>query len=203
MEITSETSNGQVLKKRKTQGKKRVVWDEVASFVGTYFVGLDIDGRRCRERCMLLSDAYAKHQKSMERMSGVEEEVAEIDEYLAEILELREEESHKASSKKIAIKSKEQIEQDIGMAIRDKAMKAMGQRKTKVVSSKVDAELLEMISRREANAKEIEEKRLKIEERRVAIEEKRAAHEEQRYELDKNERLALLNLINKLADKLT
>ncbi|KAG9398999.1 hypothetical protein AC1031_012377 [Aphanomyces cochlioides] len=144
MEITLETSNGQVLKKRKTQvnitsesdlvfvkeaiarnpyaaeyGKKREVWDEVASVVGTHFVGLDIDGRRCRERCMLLSDAYAKHQKSMERMSGMEEEVAEIDEYLAEILELREDESRKASSKKIAIESKEQIKQYFGMATPD------------------------------------------------------------------------------------
>ncbi|CAK4655083.1 hypothetical protein LEN26_014529 [Aphanomyces euteiches] len=226
METSSTTLNGPALKKRKTQvrfnsesdlalvketiarnpyaaefGKKREVWDEVASAVGAHFAGLDIDGRRCRERCMLLSDTYAKHQKTMETMSGVEEEIAEIDEYLAEILELREEESRRASNRKQAMKSKEQIDQDIGAAIRDEAMKAMSQRKKKDVSKSFNSDLVEIMARRDTTAKEIEENRLRIEERRLAIEEKRAASEEQRYELEKQERIALLNLIGKLVDK--
>ncbi|KAH9117313.1 hypothetical protein LEN26_012737 [Aphanomyces euteiches] len=125
-----------------------------------------------------------------------------MDECLAEILELREEESRRSSSKKLALKSKDQLDQDIGAAIREEAMKAMGERKKKDTAKNFSCDLTSVMAQRGCNDNQLEMARLELEEWRIQIEEKRAAYDEQRFELEKQERLALLNLISKLSDNL-
>ncbi|KAG1687109.1 hypothetical protein DVH05_005387 [Phytophthora capsici] len=51
---------------------------------------VDVDGRRCRERCSQPLHAYEAKQKASERRSGPCEDYTPKDECLAELLEMRE-----------------------------------------------------------------------------------------------------------------
>ncbi|KAG9408799.1 hypothetical protein AC1031_020643 [Aphanomyces cochlioides] len=173
-------------------GKKRAVWDSVAASLN-----IDVDGRRCRERCALLSDAYAQKQKEMHKASGVEETITEMDELLAEILELREEEDRKATKKKHETMSRTS-DQDEGAAIREEAMKTVGDRKP---HNNLQATMIAYMNERDMKSCELEDRRLTLEERRLEIEERKAAHKAERFTLEKQERLALINLLSKFASQ--
>ncbi len=162
-------------------GKKGDVWDAIAQVLD-----IGVDGRRCRERCTLLADAYARRQRDMEKASGVAESQLPIDEYLAEILEMREEELRNVNNKKLL----KTIDADNSEAIRDEAMKGMGERKAKRSSNS----LVEYLSKRDASSRVLEERRLDLEERKLALEEKRIDDSRQ-------ERLAVLELLKYLSNK--
>ncbi|EGZ24669.1 hypothetical protein PHYSODRAFT_325763 [Phytophthora sojae] len=63
----------------KDYGKKTQAWADVAAALE-----VDVDGRRCRERCNQLVDAYEAKQKASEKRSGPCEEYTPKDECLAE-----------------------------------------------------------------------------------------------------------------------
>lgn len=221
------TASGSALKKRKAQvrfdnesdlvlvketvaknpfaaeyGTKGAIWSEIANVVGACFPGLEIDARRCRERCSLLADDYAAKQKQFITLTGIDEEILEIDEFLAEILELREEELRRSNKKKNVQKSKDQMDQEVGIAIREKAMETMGKREKKESRSSIDPDILTLLAKREDTKKELTDSRNKLEERRLTHE-KRFALDEQRFEIERKERLALLELMAKLAERLS
>ncbi|CAK4086791.1 unnamed protein product [Aphanomyces euteiches] len=153
--------------------KKRAVWDSDAASLN-----IDVDGRRCRQRCALLSNAYAQKQKEMHKASSVEETITEMDELLSEILELREHDTMLRTS-----------DQDEGAAIRKEEMKTVGDRKP---HNNLQATMIAYMSERDVKSREFEDRRLTLEERRLEIEERKAAHEAERFALEKQERLALI-----------
>ncbi|KAG9402462.1 hypothetical protein AC1031_007076 [Aphanomyces cochlioides] len=142
-------------------------------------------------------DAYAQKQKEMHKASGVEETITEMDELLAEILELREEEDRKATKKKHDTMSRTS-DQDEGAAIREEAMKTVGDRKP---HNNLQATMIAYMNERDMKSRELEDRRLTLEERRLEIEERKAAHEAERFALEKQERLALINLLSKFASQ--
>ncbi|CAK4176891.1 unnamed protein product [Aphanomyces euteiches] len=110
---------------------------------------------------------------------------------------LREEEDRKATKKKHDIMLRTS-DHDEGAAIREEAMKTVGDRKP---HNNLQTTMIAYMSERDVKSRELEERRLTLEERRLEIEERKAAHEAERFALEKQERLALINLLSKFASQ--
>eukprot|EP00644_Phytophthora_capsici_P008821 jgi/Phyca11/14089/fgenesh1_pg.PHYCAscaffold_6_\ len=101
------------------RGGKTAAWAAVASALA-----LDVDARRCRERCsLLLTDFKAKMARS-EAASGIDEEHTERDDLLADVLELFEDAETVEEEKKQAKEAK-QRDDERADAMRDEAMTGM------------------------------------------------------------------------------
>ncbi|CAK4669017.1 hypothetical protein LEN26_002316 [Aphanomyces euteiches] len=77
-------------------------------------------------------------------------------------------------------------------------MKTVGDRKP---HNNLQTTMIAYMSERDVKSRELEDRRLTLEERRLEIEERKAAHEAERFALEKQERLALINLLSKFASQ--
>ncbi|KAF4031048.1 hypothetical protein GN244_ATG17144 [Phytophthora infestans] len=168
------------------RGGKTAAWAAVASALA-----LDVDARRCRERCsLLLTDFKAKMARSA-AASGIDEEHTERDDLLADVLELFEDAETVEEEEKQA---KEAKQRDDGRAdaMRDEAMTGMKGR-----TSKHDkfAELMAHVKERDEFARTVKLKKVANEENRIALERERLA-------LEKEERMAFIEIMRAMAARI-
>ncbi|KAG1709335.1 hypothetical protein DVH05_019981 [Phytophthora capsici] len=101
------------------RGGKTAAWTVVASALA-----LDVDARRCRERCSLLLTDFKVKMARSEAASGIDEEHTERDDLLADVLELFEDAETVEEEKKQAKEAK-QRDDERADAMRDEAMTGM------------------------------------------------------------------------------
>ncbi|KAE9263684.1 hypothetical protein PR003_g33069 [Phytophthora rubi] len=168
------------------RGSKTAAWATVAAALV-----LDVDARRCRERStLLLTEFKAKMAKSA-AASGIEEEHTERDDLLANVLELSEDAEALRDEKKQEKEAKQQ-DNERADAMREEAMNGMGKRKNKYDSF---TELM-------THVKERDEFSRALDLRKVANEEKRLALERDRLSLEKEERMAFIDVLRAFTSRL-
>ncbi|ETI35054.1 hypothetical protein F441_23014 [Phytophthora nicotianae CJ01A1] len=141
---------------------------------------VDVGGRRCRERCNQLLDAYEAKQNASERRSGPCEDYTPKNECLAELLEMREMEMLLKNDKK---QQKNQQEQEDGV----------GKEKQENHTSSLE--------QRDGVAHELDKRKISNEEKRFALEQRRLELQEFRMEQKRNERLAFIDMLKTVISK--
>ncbi|KAG1710581.1 hypothetical protein DVH05_013307 [Phytophthora capsici] len=149
-------------KRKNRYGKKTQAWADVAAALA-----VDVDGRRCRERCSQLLDAYEAKQKASERRSGPCEDYTPKDECLAELLEMREMELLLKTDKKQQ-KDQQQQEDEQAIAMRDAAMAGMKRGQKKGGESQQRQQLLAYLEQRDGVAHELDKRKIANEEKRLS-----------------------------------
>ncbi|KAE8981826.1 hypothetical protein PF006_g22649 [Phytophthora fragariae] len=162
------------------RGSKTAAWGrEAAAMV------IDVDARRCRERCADILDELAARMRASERGSGLAESHTELDDLLANVAELcEEEEAHQEEKKQLRDKRNEDDER--AETMRDEAM--VGMKKRKVRHDVLPDLIAHVKARDEANRS--------LEERKVVNEEARLVIDRARLEQDREERKALIDLLH-------
>ncbi|EGZ22941.1 hypothetical protein PHYSODRAFT_253706 [Phytophthora sojae] len=159
---------------------------------------VDVDGRRCRERCNQLVDAYEAKQKASEKRSGPCEKYTPKDECLAELRELREIEALLKNDKKQP-KDQQQQEDEQASAMRDAALEGMSRGGGKGGSQQ--QQLVAYLERCDQVAQALEGRKVANEEKRLALEERRLELQELRMELERDERLAFIEMLKAVVSK--
>ncbi|KAE9344067.1 hypothetical protein PR003_g8643 [Phytophthora rubi] len=143
-------------------------------------------------RCADILDEFAARMRASERGSGLAESHAELDDLLANVAELREEEeAHQEEKKQLRDKRKEDDER--AETMRDEAMVGMKKRK---VRHDVLPDLIAHVKARDEANRSLEERKVVNEEARLVID--RARLEQDREE----ERKALIDLLHCITVKL-
>jgi hypothetical protein len=165
-------------------------------------MGAELNAKSVHDRYVKLQRAFDKKDKEAQRMSGIEEEVTELDEILAQLREERDDCENRKQNQKYREKQCNDIKEFLGAEIRDLALKRSGSRDTDKLSS---GESSHAVKKRKTASDSLQgsipdlldsdpdvrsfEELLKTSERdRISVERERLAVERQKLDFDQEQR---------------
>jgi hypothetical protein len=169
-------------------------WERVADALR-----VGVDGRRCRERIKLLVKGQKRRIEELERASGIEETISDLDALIDEIITIQESSNAIQAEKKRVEKESAERADKIAEEVRQKAMEGMKPREKR--KSTDETTLLSFLEARHAADAETKRQKLALEERRIAHEERRLKLAEERAALDTKERVSIINMLAMLIAK--
>ncbi|KAJ0390758.1 hypothetical protein P43SY_010241 [Pythium insidiosum] len=184
-------------------------WERVADALGVACAAPRhaVDGRRCRERIKLLVKGRRRRVAELEKASGIEETVSDLDAMLDEIIMIQESSIASQAERRQTEKENAERADRIAEEIRQKAIEGMRPREKRRAPSE-DSTLISLLEARQATESarqtseaEIKRQKLVLEERRLELEERRIELAERRAALEAQERLAIINLLVSLSSK--
>ncbi|XP_062571216.1 MAP7 domain-containing protein 2-like [Saccostrea cucullata] len=180
--------------------KDKSKWAEIASTLSS--PNFILDARRVRERANLLIEQHKRENLENLRRSGVDEEVTEKTTLLDEILELKDEEERGKKEEK----EKKERSDNMGKEIRKRALECLTPKKddecgapkrknsqTCIVDYLKEKTELEMKTKNDEM--EFRKEQLKLEKARFDLDRQERM---QRMEIEKQEKLAFIDLLKKL-----
>uniref|UniRef100_A0A8W8JM80 Uncharacterized protein n=1 Tax=Magallana gigas TaxID=29159 RepID=A0A8W8JM80_MAGGI len=182
--------------------KNKNKWTEVAAVLSTpMFV---LDARRVRERTNLLIEQHKRENRENLKKSGVDEDVTERTTLLDEIMELKEEEEREKKEEK----EKKEKSENLGKEIRKRALECLTPKKDDEsdIPKRRYSQTYLVDYLKEKSEMEIATKRTELELRKEELRLQKAQfdldREErlQRMEVEKQEKIAFMDLLKKLTN---